>query len=336
LRQEFGGVRTEIVMARCLVTGGAGFIGSHLVEALVAHGHCVRVLDSLVTGDPENLDGVRDQVELVAGDITELSAVRRAAQDMDYVFHQAALCAVPPGGVDPLTAHHTGATGTLHVLIAALEAQVRRVIYAASSSAYGNATPPPARETHVTRPLSPKAVAKLAGEEYCVAFHHVHGLETVRLRYFSVFGPRQPRTDSCAAVIPGFIDALAAGRHPVVHGDARQSRDFTYVGDVVQANLLAMEAPRVAGRVYNVATGRETTLAEVIETLNELMGTQLKPIHASPRPGHVRHSHADISLAQVELGFCPCTDLRQDLGRCVEYYTAQGNLRREQAVAVGT
>ncbi len=307
-------------MARCLVTGGAGFVGSHLVESLVAHGHQVHVLDNLSTGARENLDAVRDRIEWIAGDVTDLKAVRAATQGIDYVFHEAALASVPLGVVDPLAVHHAGATGTLHVLMAAREAQVRRVIYAATSSAYGNASPLPAHEDNVTNPLSPTAVAKFAGEQYCVAFHNVYGLDTVRLRYFSLFGPRQPLDDAFAGVVPHFITALLHRRSPIIHGDGKQSRDFTYVTDVVQANLLAMEAPRVAGRVYNVASGRRSTLIEVLNILNDLLGTHIKPIHDNPRPGDVRHSHADISRAQVELGYCPCTDLRMNLQQCMDYY----------------
>jgi UDP-glucose 4-epimerase len=292
------------------------------VEALLARGHQVRVLDNLSTGDRENLEAVSHDIEWVAADVTDLKAVRACVQNMEYVFHDAALASIPLGVIDPLAVHHAGATGTLHLLIAAREAQVRRVIYAGTSSAYGNATAPPAREGDVVNPLSPTAVAKLAGEQYCAAFHHVYGLDTVRLRYFTVFGPRQQLDDVFAAVVPHFITALLADRHPIIHGDGLQSRDFTYVSDVVQANLLAMESPRVAGRVYNIASGRRTTLLEILDILNDLLGTQIRPIHDNPRPGDIRHSHADISRAQIELGYCPCTDLRQNLQQCIDYYAA--------------
>ena len=310
-------------MALCLVTGGAGFIGSHLVEALLAYGHRVRVLDNLSTGSLDNLDAVRQAIEWVREDLADLDAVRAATRDVEYVFHQAALASVPRSVADPLAAHHACATGTLHVLLAAREAQVRRVVYAASSSAYGSGALLPTPESYATQPVSPLAVAKLAGEEYCGAFHHLYGLETVRLRYFNVFGPRQPLGDAHTAIIPRFLEAMLAGRHPVIHGDGTQSRDFTFVADVVQANLLALEAPRVAGRVYNIASGRRTTLLEVVELINELLGTQIKPIHDTPGPGDVLHSQADIARAQVELGFCPCTDLRQHLQQCIAYYAAR-------------
>jgi nucleoside-diphosphate-sugar epimerase len=307
-------------MARCLVTGGAGFIGSHLVEALVAFGHRVRVIDNLSTGDVENLAAVADAIELIHGDVTDASAMRAACKEMEYVFHLAALGSIALGVVDPIAVHHAGATGTLQALLAAREAQARRFIYAASSSAYGNASVPPLEETFVTQPLSTTAVAKLAGEEYCVAFHHIHGLETVRLRYFSVFGPRQMLGDTYAAVIPHFIAAALKGGHPIIHGDGLQSRDFTYVSDVVQANLLAMEAPRIAGRLYNIASGRQTTLIEILDLLGGVLGIPIKPIHDNARPGDVRHSHADISRAQTELGYCPCTVLRLNLAQCADFY----------------
>jgi UDP-glucose 4-epimerase len=307
-------------MATCLVTGGAGFIGSHLVDALVAGGHSVRVLDNCSTGTWDNLAQVRDQVKMIPGDITDLEVVRAATRGVELVFHQAALASVPRSIADPLATHQACATGTLHVLMAAREAQVRRVIYAASSSAYGDLATPLKRESDPTRPLSPYGVAKLVGEHYCAAFAHVYGLETVRLRYFNVFGPRQPPGSPYSAVIPLFIEAMLAGRSPLIHGDGLQSRDFTFVKDVVQANLLAANAARVSGKVYNVACGGRTTLLELVALINECLGTSLQPIHDTPRPGDVRHSQADISQAQADLGFCPCTDLRQGLRQCVDYY----------------
>jgi UDP-glucose 4-epimerase len=310
-------------MSLCLVTGGAGFIGSHLVEALLAAGHGVRVLDNLSTGSLANLAPVADRVEFVEGDVTDLEAVHKACRGVELVFHEAALASVPRSVADPLATYQACATGTLHILMAAREAGVRRVIYAASSSAYGDTARLPKRETDPTQPLSPYAVAKLVGEQYCAVFHHVYGLETVRLRYFNVFGPRQPPGGPYAAVIPLFTEAMLVGRSPLIHGDGQQSRDFTYVADVVQANLLAVEAPRAAGKVYNVACGRRTNLLELVERLNELLGTHLKPIHGERRPGDVRHSQADIAHAQADLGFCPCTDLKEGLRACVTYYAAQ-------------
>jgi UDP-glucose 4-epimerase len=308
-------------MAVCLVTGGAGFIGSHLVDGLLATGHQVRVLENWSTGSPANLAHVKDQIEIVTGDVTDAALVAQAMEGVELVFHQAALASVPRSVADPLTAHQVCATGTLQVLMAAHGAQVRRMIYAASSSAYGNPGKMPIREADPTQPLSPYAVAKLAGEHYCWSFSQVYGLETVRLRYFNVFGPRQVPGGPYAAVIPLFIDAMLSGRSPVVHGDGLQSRDFTYVDDIVQANLLAAEAPRVTGKVFNIASGRRTTLLELVQIMNEHLGTNLRPVHDKPRPGDVRHSQADISSAQAELGYCPCTDMKRDLTRCLDYAT---------------
>jgi UDP-glucose 4-epimerase len=312
-------------MAACLVTGGAGFIGSHLVEALVTRGYSVRVLDNLSTGSAANLARVRRDVELIQGDLTDLNTVREAVRDTELVFHQAALASVPRSVADPLSTHQACVNGTLHVLLAAREADVRRVIYAASSSAYGASTKLPKEETDPTLPLSPYAVAKLAGEQYCAAFSHVYGLETVRLRYFNVFGPRQSPDSPYAAVIPLFFQALRAGRRPVIHGDGTQSRDFTFVADVVQANLLAAEAEGVSGKVYNVACGRRTTLLELVAKINGLLGTDIEPVHDEPRPGDVRHSQADISRARAELGYRPSVDIEEGLRRCLEHLTESAN-----------
>jgi UDP-glucose 4-epimerase len=319
-------------MSVCLVTGGAGFIGSHLVEALVARGHEVRVLDNLSTGDRANLDAVADRIDFLPGDITDLSAVRDAVRGVEVVYHQAALASVPRSVADPLATHQVCVNGTLHVLLAARDARVRRVVYAASSSAYGNSARLPKSEADPTAPLSPYAVAKLAGEQYCAAFSIVYGLETVRLRYFNVFGPRQTPDSPYAAVIPLFIQALTSGRSPVLHGDGEQSRDFTFVEDVVQANLLAADTPGVSGRVYNVACGRRTTLLELVAYLNELLGTRIEPTHTEPRPGDVRHSQADISRAVADLGYRPTTDVRRGLQRCLEWWRQRA--RREGRPAV--
>jgi UDP-glucose 4-epimerase len=307
-------------MARCLVTGGAGFIGSHLAEALLARGHGVRVLDNFSTGSPANLERVRDRIDLVTGDLTDLDTVRRVCRDVDWVFHQGALASVPRSVADPLATHQACATGTLHVLMGSREAGVRRVVYAASSSAYGGSTKLPKHEGDPTLPLSPYAVAKLTGEQYCAAFAHVYGLETVRLRYFNVYGPRQPPDSPYAAVIPLFLSAMLAGRRPRVHGDGQQSRDFTYVDDAVQANLLAAEAAGVSGKVYNVACGRRTSLLEVVAKVNALLGTRIEPEFDPPRPGDVRHSQADVSAARADLGFAPAVDVDEGLRRCLEHF----------------
>jgi UDP-glucose 4-epimerase len=306
-------------MAVCLVTGGGGFIGSHLVDGLLAAGHQVRVLDNWSTGSRANLAHVKDQIEIVTGDVTDAALVCQVIKGVELVFHQAALASVPRSVADPLTAHHICATGTLQVLMAAHGAQVRRVIYAASSSAYGNASKMPIREIDPIQPTSPSAVAKLAGEHYCSSFSQVYGLETVRLRYFNVFGPRQVTDGPSAAVIPSFVGAMLSGRSPVIHGDGLQTRDFTFVDDVVQANLLAAEAPRATGKVFNIGSGRRTSLVELVQTMNQILGTNLRPVHDKPRPADFRHMQADISLAQAELGYCPCTDMKRDLERCLGY-----------------
>jgi UDP-glucose 4-epimerase len=306
-------------MTVCLVTGGAGFIGSHLVGALVRQGHTVRVLDNFSTGSYANLDEVRSHIELIEGDLCDAATLKAATEGAEIVFHQAALASVSRSLSDPLATHQVCATGTLLLLLAARDAGVRRVIYAASSSAYGDAEKLPRRESDALRPVSPYAVAKLAGEKYCQVFSTLYGMETVRLRYFNVFGPRQSPDSPYAPVIPLFLQALLHGRNPVVHGDGRQSRDFTYVDDVVQANLLAAKAQRVSGKVYNVAFGQQTSLLELIAHANELLGTNIKPIFAPPRQGDVRHSLADTSLAQTDLGFCPCIDVVQGLEQCIAH-----------------
>ncbi len=307
-------------MTISLVTGGAGFIGSHLVEALLERGHTVRVLDNFSTGDLDNLHGVRGQIHVLDGDITDLDAVRAAMKGVRFVFHQAALASVPRSVANPLATHQACVNGTLHVLMAAREAGVRRVVYAASSSAYGGSRRLPKCEDDPTIPLSPYAVAKLAGEQYCAVFSGVYGLETVRLRYFNVFGPRQSPDNPYAAVIPKFIEAMTRGQSPVIHGDGEQSRDFTFVADVVRANLLASEAPGVSGNVYNIACGRRTSLLQLVQHLNGLLGTNIKPKHIEPRPGDVPHSQASIERAVEDLGYKPTTDIATGLRRCLEWY----------------
>lgn len=310
-------------MTRCLVTGGAGFIGSHLVEALVANQHEVRVLDNFSTGAEANLAAVHEAVEIVAGDVLDLDVVREACRDVDFVFHLAALTAVPFGPTDAHAIHQVCATGTLHLLTAAREAGVRRLIYAGCSNAYGNSPQLPKREADPVQPLTPDAVAKLTGEHYCAAFSYLHGLETVRLRYFNVFGPRQQPAGPFAGVIPLFLEAMLGGRGPVILGDGLQTRDFTYVDNIVQANLLAMEAPRVTGKVYNIACGRRTTLLELAGLINSILGARLKPLHGKMRPGDIRHSQADITRSQADLGYCPVTDLEQGLRRCLDHVIAR-------------
>jgi UDP-glucose 4-epimerase len=305
-------------MAAYLVTGGAGFIGSHLVEGLFRAGHTVRVLDNLSTGRRENLAGVAERVELIEGSITDPRAVAAAVDGVRAVFHLAALPSVQRSVEDPLSTHEVCARGTLEVLDACRRAGVRRVVYAASSSAYGD-TPGTVRvESDPVSPLSPYAAAKLAGEHYCRCYHSTYGLETVRLRFFNIFGPRQRADSPYSGVIALFIGAMAAGRRPTVLGDGLQSRDFTYVGNAVQALLRAADSPRAVGNVYNVGTGGGTSVLELIGHLNRLLGTGLSPIHAAPRPGDVRHSCADVTLAREHLEYEPAVSFPEGLGRTVE------------------
>ena len=303
-----------------LVTGGAGFIGSHLVEALVQRGHRVRVVDNLITGRREYLTQVADRIEFFEGDILDSQLMRLAMQGVEIVFHQAALASVPLSIERPHDVHAACASGTLNVLDHARQAGVRRVVYAASSSLYGNQPHATNRETDVPGPMSPYAVAKLAGEYYCHAYYHSFGLETVCLRYFNVFGPRQDPDSTYSAVIPLFITRLLSGQRPIVFGDGQQSRDFTFVDNVVHGNLLAAEAVGAAGRSFNLANGRSTSLLQLLGALRRLLNVKLEPIHEPARVGEVRHSMADISQATLHLGYEPLIDFETGLARSIDYY----------------
>jgi len=307
-------------MKTFLVTGGAGFIGSHIAAALVARGDRVRVLANLSTGRLTNLEPIRQQIEFVEGDITDAALVGRLMQGVDCVFHEAALASVPASIETPLASHAACATGTVTVLDAARRAGVRRLVYAASSAAYGDQPTSSKREPDLPSPISPYGAAKLAGEYYCQAFTATYGFQTVCLRYFNVYGPRQDPNSPYSAVIPLFLSAMLAGRQPTIYGDGRQSRDFTYVANVVHANLLAAERPGVAGRVFNVGNGRSTDLLVLLESLNRLLGTQVKPIFAPARPGDVRESLADITQTRALLGFEPQVDFEEGLRRSIDYY----------------
>jgi len=307
-------------MPTYLVTGGAGFIGSHIAEALVARGDDVRVLDSLTSGRLDNLADIMHRVTFIEGDVRDEQAVSEAVQGVDCIFHQAALASVPMSVERPLDTNDVCVRGTVNVLHQARLAGVRRVVYAASSSAYGDRPTSSKRETDLPQPLSPYAAAKLAGELYCEAFCHTYGLETVGLRYFNVFGPRQDPNSPYSAVIPLFITRILAGERPVIYGDGHQSRDFTFVANVVHANLLAATSPQVVGRIVNVANGRATSLLELMEYLNQLLGTDVEPLHEPPRIGDVRDSMADISLARRLLNYEPLVDLEEGLRRSIEYY----------------
>jgi UDP-glucose 4-epimerase len=307
-------------MAKILVTGGAGFIGSHIAEALVNRGHQVRVLDNLSTGHLSNMADFRDRIEFIHGDLLDVPTVLRAVEGVQYVFHQAALASVPRSVERPLDTHAACVTGTLNLLDAARRAGVQRLVYAASSSAYGDQPFSSKREGDLPAPISPYGAAKLAGEYYCQAFTATYGFQTVCLRYFNVFGPRQDPNSPYSAVIPLFITAMLSGRQPVIYGDGRQSRDFTYVANVVEANLLAAEAPGVAGRVFNIANGRSTDLLTLLDVLNRLLGMNVQPQHAPPRPGDVRESMADITLARKMLGYEPKVGFEEGLRLSIAYY----------------
>jgi UDP-glucose 4-epimerase len=307
-------------MRTFLVTGGAGFIGSHIAETLVARGDRVRVLDNLSTGYRRNLDGFGGPIELVEGDVADAATVARAVEGVDCVFHEAALASVPLSVERPLDSHAACATGTVTLLDAARRAGVRRVVYAASSAAYGDQPASSKRETDLPEPLSPYAAGKLAGEFYCRAFWESFGLETVALRYFNVFGPRQDPHSQYSAVIPLWITTLLAGRQPIVYGDGRQSRDFSFVANVVHANLLAADAPGVAGRTINVADGRSIDLLRLFGALRELLGVGIGPQFLPPRQGDVRESQADITLARTLLHYEPQVTFEDGLRRSIDYY----------------
>ena len=307
-----------------LVTGGAGFIGSHIAERLLRDGHSVRVLDNFVAGKEENLEQIGGEVDLVRGDIRDRQVLADAMKGVYVVFHEAALGSVPRSVADPLTTHDVNITGTLNVLLAAREAGVRRVVYASSSSVYGETKELPKVEEIKPQPLSPYALSKLAGEHYIKVFDHVYGFEAVSLRYFNIFGPRQDPESQYAAVIPRFVTALQTGKQPVIYGDGMQSRDFTYVENVVEANLLASEADNVAGGVFNIACGGRFTLLELLSKLKEIIGSDIEPIHEPARAGDVRDSQAGIRAASEALGYSVKVDFDEGLRRTVEWFQKAG------------
>jgi nucleoside-diphosphate-sugar epimerase len=310
---------------RVLITGGGGFIGSHLVERLLLDGHDVRVLDNFATGRRENLVDFGDHIEIVEGDVQSYERAHTAVRGCELVFHQAALPSVPRSVQDPLTSNAVNVIGTLNILLAGRDSGVRRVVYASSSSVYGANSTLPKDETLNTQPISPYAVAKLAGEGYCRSFTEVYGLETVALRYFNVFGRRQDPLSQYAAVVPRFITMLLDGQAPTIFGDGEQSRDFTAVENVVHANLLAAAAPaeRVVGLAMNAAYGDRVTLNELFEAIREIVGSDIRPIYAPPRVGDVKHSQADIALARERLGYEPTISLHEGLQRCVDFYASR-------------
>ncbi len=316
-------------MRTFLVTGGAGFIGSHIATALVERGDSVRVLDNLNTGFEHNLAHLGGKVDFIRGDVTDEAAVADAVAGVDCVFHQAALASVPRSVEDPLATNAACVTGTLNVLNEARKAGVRRVVYAASSSAYGDQPYCSKREIDLPAPLSPYAAAKLAGELYCQAVAHTYGLQTVVVRYFNVFGPRQDPDSPYSAVIPIFITALLEGRRPVIYGDGFQSRDFTFVTNIVYGNLLAADADaeKVSGRTFNIALGRSVSLLDMLRALNRLLGTSVEPKFEPARAGDVRDSLADITQARKLLGYEPQVDFEDGLERSIDYYRAMVGLK---------
>jgi UDP-glucose 4-epimerase len=310
-------------MALFLITGGAGFIGSHLVSELLLRGHRVRVLDNFSTGKRENLADVLDRIDLFEGDVRDARAVREALRDVDYVLHQAALASVARSIDNPSETNEVNVQGTLHLLEAARRAKVTRFVLAGSSSVYGAGRRLPKRETMKARPVSPYAITKLAGEQYCQVFFNLHGLETVCLRYFNVFGPRQDPDSQYAAVIPKFIESILNRRPPVIFGDGQQSRDFTYVSNVVEANILACMASGVPGKVINIACGIRHSINNLFGHLQRLLDFQLPAHYAEPRPGDVQHSLADISRAEKLMGYLPAVTFEEGLRRTVSWFQKQ-------------
>jgi nucleoside-diphosphate-sugar epimerase len=305
-------------MASYLVTGGAGFIGSHLAEELTRRGQRVRVVDSLITGKRRNLDHLPG-VEFLEGDLADPDVAARAVDGVDYVLHQAAIPSVPRSVKDPVTSNRANIDASLNVLVAARDGGVKRLVYAGSSSAYGDTPTLPKHEEMPTNPLSPYALQKLVAEQYCQMFTRLYGLETVTIRYFNVFGPRQDPGSPYSGVISLFSTALLEGRQPVIYGDGEQTRDFTYVANVVDGVLRACEAPAASGEVINVATGGRVSLNELLKTMNRIVGTNIEAIYKAPREGDVRDSQADISKAKRLLGFAPSVGLEDGLRRTLDW-----------------
>lgn len=307
-------------MNRLLVTGGAGFIGSNICRRLVSEGCFVRVVDNLSTGHLHNLDAVIDKVEFIQADMGDPAVARKAMDGIDVVLHQGALPSVPKSIEDPAATHKHCVDATFNLLMAARDARIKRFVYAASSSAYGESLTLPKVETMQTAPLSPYAAAKLVGEYYCKVFYTVYGLETISLRYFNIFGPHQDPTSQYAAAIPAFVTSILKDTPPTVYGDGRQSRDFTHVDNVVAANLLAAQAEATHGEVLNIACGEQITINAVIEHINRCVGKRVKPLYVPDRPGDVKHSMADISLAEKVIGYKPVVQFAEGLEKAIEWY----------------
>lgn len=307
-------------MEKFLVTGGAGFIGSNICKRLVSQGCFVRVVDNLITGKKSNLAEVIDKIEFVQADMGDSEVAQSAMKGIDAVLHQGALPSVPVSVDNPAATHRHCVDATFTLLLAARDAGIKRFVYAASSSAYGDAPDSPKVETMPVSPLSPYAVAKLTGEYYCSVFCRIFGLETISLRYFNVFGPQQDPTSQYAAAIPAFVTSILKGQPPTVYGDGEQSRDFTYIDNVIDANLLAARAKRTNGEVINIACGRAVTVNEIIDMINKLLGKNIKPRYAAPRPGDVKHSLADITAAKKLIGFTPSIQFEDGLRKAINWY----------------
>jgi len=307
-------------MEKFLVTGGAGFIGSNICKRLVEEGCFVRIIDNLLTGKKSNLDAFIDKVEFIEADMGDDTIARSAMKDIDVVVHQGALPSVPRSVDDPAATHKHCVDATFTLLLAARDAGIKRFVYASSSAAYGDTPTLPKVETMPPAPLSPYAVGKLVGEYYCSVFHEVFGLETISLRYFNVFGPYQDPTSQYAAAIPSFVTSILKDEPPTIYGDGEQSRDFTYVDNVVEANLLAVRAKHTAGEVLNIACGEAVTVNKIIDMINEILGRNIKPIYTDPRPGDVKHSLADTTAAEKLLGFKPIVDFKDGLKLAIDWY----------------
>lgn len=307
-------------MEKFLVTGGAGFIGSNICKKLVSQGCFVRVVDNLLTGKKSNLKDIIDKIEFIQADMGEEKVARTVMKDTDVVLHHGALPSVPRSVEDPAATHKHCVDATFTLLLAARDAGIKRFVFASSSSVYGDTPTMPKVETMLPMPLSPYAVGKLVGEYYCSVFHKVFGLETISLRYFNVFGPHQDPNSQYAAAIPAFVTAILNKKQPTIFGDGQQSRDFTYVDNVVEANLLAARAKKTNGDVINIASSQAVTVNETIDMINEMLGKNIKPIYTNPRPGDVKHSLADISEAKSLIGFEPQVSFKQGLQLAIEWY----------------
>ncbi len=306
-----------------LITGGAGFIGSNIAKRLVRDGESVRVIDNFSTGKKNNIDEIKDKIDLIEGDIRDTETVLKAVKDVDFIIHQAALPSVPRSIKDPVTANDVNVTGTLNLLNAAKNSKIKRFVYASSSSVYGDTPILPKREDMPPNPQSPYAVTKLTGEYYCSVFYKVYGLPTVSLRYFNVFGPYQDPESQYAAVIPKFINSVLHHNSPVVYGDGEQSRDFTFIDNVVDANILSCRNDKSSGKVLNIACGNRYTLNRLLTEVSYLTGNKANPQFIEPRSGDIRHSQADISSARELIGYRPKIDFREGLKRTVEWFKGQ-------------